>query len=196
MQDDEIVAWRDLVEQMRRPEHADALLGDELADMAEDIGARLDVEPDGRLVEQQAAAADAAARGRFPAGASVRPRGRAPCCRRDRQGRCASAPRRCAAAPRAGRCRAGRRDRAGSASRERSRSSVRGWNTTPSSRSASPGARPMSWPKMPMRPAWMPNSRVISENSVLLPAPLRPSRAVKLAGATLKSTSISARRAP
>ena len=43
----------DLVEQMRRPQHADALLGDELPDMAEDIGARLDVEPDGRLVEQQ-----------------------------------------------------------------------------------------------------------------------------------------------
>ena len=53
MQDDEIVARGDLVEQMRRPEHADALFGDELADMAEDIGARLDVEPDGRLVEQQ-----------------------------------------------------------------------------------------------------------------------------------------------
>ena len=55
---------------------------------------------------------------------------------------------------------------------------------------------PMSWPKMPMCPAWMPNSRVISENSVLLPAPFRPSNAVKLAGATVKPTSISARRAP
>src|ERR1700748_596750 len=53
MQDDEIVARLDLVEQMRRPEHADALFGDELADMAEDIGARLDVEADGGLVEQQ-----------------------------------------------------------------------------------------------------------------------------------------------
>ena len=47
-----------------------------------------------------------------------------------------------------------------------------------------------------MRPVWMPNSRVISENSVLLPAPLRPSSAVKLAGATSKLISISARRAP
>ncbi|MFK4406558.1 hypothetical protein ABH991_003592 [Bradyrhizobium ottawaense] len=27
----------------------------------------------------------------------------------------------------------------------------------------------MSWPKMPTRPLWMPNRRVISENSVLLP---------------------------
>ena len=53
MQDDEIVARHDLVEQMRRPQHADALFGDELPDMAEDIGARLDVEPDGRLIEQQ-----------------------------------------------------------------------------------------------------------------------------------------------
>src|SRR5215475_3569348 len=64
---------------------------------------------------------------------------------------------------------------------ERSRSSVRGWNTTPSSRSASLGARLMSWPKMPMRPLWIPNRRVMRENSVLLPAPLRPSSAVKLA---------------
>ena len=34
MQDDEIVARHDLVEQMRCPEHADALFGDELPDMA------------------------------------------------------------------------------------------------------------------------------------------------------------------
>ena len=53
MQHHEVVARHDLVEQMRGPEHADALLGDELADMAENVGARLDVEPDGRLVEQQ-----------------------------------------------------------------------------------------------------------------------------------------------
>ena len=38
---------------MRGPEHADALLGDQLPDVAEDVGAGLDVEPDGRLVEQQ-----------------------------------------------------------------------------------------------------------------------------------------------
>jgi hypothetical protein len=61
---------------------------------------------------------------------------------------------------------------------------------------ASPGARPMSWPKMLMRPAWMPNSRVISETNVLLPAPLRPSSAVKLARATVKPMSFRARRAP
>ncbi len=45
-------------------------------------------------------------------------------------------------------------------------------------------------------PGCVPNSRVISENSVLLPAPLRPSSTVKLAGATAKLTSMSARRAP
>ena len=42
----------------------------------------------------------------------------------------------------------------------------------------------------------VPNRRVTSENSVLLPAPFSPSSAVKLAGATLKLTSISARRGP
>src|ERR1700759_1543929 len=53
MQDDEIVARLDLVEQMRRPQHADALFGDELPDTPEDIGPGLAVEPDGRLIEQQ-----------------------------------------------------------------------------------------------------------------------------------------------
>src|ERR1700747_1154261 len=38
---------------MRGPQYADPLLGDEFADMAENVGPRLDVEPDGRLVEQQ-----------------------------------------------------------------------------------------------------------------------------------------------
>ena len=111
MQDDEIIARDDLVEQMRGPQHADALLGDKLADMGEDVGAGLDVEPDGRLVEQQK-------------------------------------------------------------------------------------SRPMSWPNLWMRPAWSPNSRVMIENRVLFPAPLRPSRAVKLAGATVKLTSVRARRVP
>ena len=36
MQHHEVVARRDLVEQMRRPEHADALLGDQLADVAQE----------------------------------------------------------------------------------------------------------------------------------------------------------------
>ena len=57
MQHHEVVAGHDLVEQMRGPQHADALLGDELPDVAEDIGAGLDVEADGRLVEQQQARA-------------------------------------------------------------------------------------------------------------------------------------------
>src|SRR5437879_13854976 len=38
---------------MRRPEHADALLGDQLPDVAEDVGAGLDVEANGCLIEQQ-----------------------------------------------------------------------------------------------------------------------------------------------
>src|SRR5438105_2785643 len=40
---------------MRGPEHADALLRHQLADMADDVGARLDVEADGRLVQKQEA---------------------------------------------------------------------------------------------------------------------------------------------
>src|SRR5947208_15081781 len=40
---------------MCRPEHADALLDYQLSDIAEDVGAGLDVEPDGRLVKQQQA---------------------------------------------------------------------------------------------------------------------------------------------
>jgi hypothetical protein len=55
MQDDEIVAGGNLVEQMRRPQHADTLLGDELPDVGQDVRACLDIEPDGRLVEQQQA---------------------------------------------------------------------------------------------------------------------------------------------
>ena len=55
MQHYEIVAGLDLVEQMRRPEHADALLRHQLANVVENIGAGLYVEPDGRLVEQQQA---------------------------------------------------------------------------------------------------------------------------------------------
>src|SRR6185436_7670336 len=57
MQDDEIIVRTDLVEQMRRPQHAYSLFGNELADVVEDVGARLDVEADGRLVEQQQARA-------------------------------------------------------------------------------------------------------------------------------------------
>src|SRR5436190_2783236 len=53
MQDHEIVAGQDFVEQMSGPEHADALLGDQLSDVIEDVGARLNVEPDSRFVEQQ-----------------------------------------------------------------------------------------------------------------------------------------------
>src|SRR5712664_1816056 len=57
MQYHEVIAGDDLVEQMGGPQHADALFGDQPADMAEDIGARLDVEADRRLVKQQQARA-------------------------------------------------------------------------------------------------------------------------------------------
>src|SRR5215472_6975349 len=63
-------------------------------------------------------------------------------------------------------------------------------------RSASPGSRATSWPKMRIDPRWVANSRVTSEKSVLLPAPLSPSRTVKLAGTIAKLTSASACRRP
>src|SRR5215472_14381188 len=53
MQNDKIVAGVNLVEQMRRPQHADAIFGDELPHVAENIGPDLDVEPDGWLIKQQ-----------------------------------------------------------------------------------------------------------------------------------------------
>ena len=43
-------------------------------------------------------------------------------------------------------------------------------------RSAAPAARPTSWPKMRDAPGRIPNRCVISENSVLLPAPFSPSK--------------------
>src|SRR6185437_5613168 len=55
VQDDEIVARHDLVEQVRSPQHTDSLVRDELPHMAENVGARLDIEADGGLVEQQEA---------------------------------------------------------------------------------------------------------------------------------------------
>jgi hypothetical protein len=53
MQNYQVVAGYDLVEQMRSPQHADALLGYQPPHMTEDIGARLDVEANRRLVQQQ-----------------------------------------------------------------------------------------------------------------------------------------------
>jgi hypothetical protein len=57
MQHDHLVGIGGLVDQMRRPQHADALLGDEAAHVPEDVGARRDVETDRRLVEHQKARA-------------------------------------------------------------------------------------------------------------------------------------------
>ena len=55
MQHHEVIAGYDLVEQMGRPQHADVLFGHQLPDMVKDVGARLDIQPDGRLVQQQQA---------------------------------------------------------------------------------------------------------------------------------------------
>ena len=57
MQHDHASSVGDLVDQMRRPQHRDVVLAHQPAHMLEDVGARLDVEPDGRLVEQQQARA-------------------------------------------------------------------------------------------------------------------------------------------
>ena len=52
VQNDEVVARFDLVEKVRGPQHAYALLDDEPLHVAEDLGSRLDVQPDRRLIEQ------------------------------------------------------------------------------------------------------------------------------------------------
>ena len=112
------------------------------ADVARMLGARLDVEPDRRLVEQQqrrpvqqrARDLDAPHLAAGEAARLVVQRGSV----MPTVSSSASIRRR---ASRRGRCRAARHDRRGSASTDRSRSSVRAWNTMPSRRSASPGAR-------------------------------------------------------
>ena len=53
MQHHDMVAVIDLIDQMRRPEYADAFGFSPAGGSCQDAGARLDVEPDGRLVEQQ-----------------------------------------------------------------------------------------------------------------------------------------------
>ena len=53
MQDDEIVALGDLVDQMRRPQDADILVRHESAHVPQNAFPRVDIEPDCRLVEQQ-----------------------------------------------------------------------------------------------------------------------------------------------
>src|ERR1700704_1918803 len=53
VQDDDIVAGFDLVDQMRCPKHADALARDKAPHMLENIRAGLDIEAGGRLVKQQ-----------------------------------------------------------------------------------------------------------------------------------------------
>jgi hypothetical protein len=56
------------------------------------------------------------------------------------------------------------------------------WKTTPSRASAARGSRSMSWPNTAMRPVRALYRRVISANSVVLPAPFRPSKTAKSPG--------------
>src|SRR3954447_18258426 len=53
MQQVDIVLGLDLVEEMGRPENRKAFLGDEGADAGDDVGARLPIKPDRRLVQQE-----------------------------------------------------------------------------------------------------------------------------------------------
>ncbi len=53
MQNDDMIVVANLVDEMGRPEDADSLVGDEAAHDLEKASTRLDVEPGGRLVEQQ-----------------------------------------------------------------------------------------------------------------------------------------------
>ena len=53
MQHDHRIVGRDLVEQMGRPQHGNAALAHQRANMAQDGGARRDVQPDRRFVQHQ-----------------------------------------------------------------------------------------------------------------------------------------------
>ncbi len=53
VQNDEIIIRLDLVKKVSGPQHADALLDNQPPHMAEDLGSRLDVQSNRRLVEQQ-----------------------------------------------------------------------------------------------------------------------------------------------
>ncbi len=55
VQHDDLVVGTDLVDEMRGPQHADAILRHEAAGQRQNVGPRLDVEPRGRLVEQHEA---------------------------------------------------------------------------------------------------------------------------------------------
>ena len=152
VQQHEAVVGRDLVDEVRRPQHAEALLGDEAAHDLHDALARGDVEADGRLVEQQQA--------RVVQEASVRSRAPRPGRRRG----CAPSRRR---GPRAARCAAPGRRAPSLAPRDAVQrgvvgevlgeaqvwlSSVRPWNTTPSRCSATVGLRRTSWPRIRISP--------------------------------------------
>jgi len=76
MQDHEVVAGWISSNRWVAHNNADALLADELTDVGKDVRARLDVESDGRLIEQQQPWALRAARAQSPAAASGRPRDR------------------------------------------------------------------------------------------------------------------------
>ena len=82
------------------------------------------------------------------------------------------------------------------ASTLRSMSSVICWNTTPMRPSARTGATRMFWPHTRTSPASALKSPVSNWNSVLLPAPLGPSKATNSPARTSRSTPFKAGRAP
>ena len=53
MENDEVVARCDFIEQVRCPQHTNAFFGHKAAHVLQDIGASLDIEADCRLVEQE-----------------------------------------------------------------------------------------------------------------------------------------------
>ena len=115
VQHHDVVVVSGFVDQMRRPEHADALRGREPPNMLENVGARFDVEADRRLVEQQQPWAMQQRACDFDRAASARSKG----CRRGR-GCGRSSPRdpepgRSVRRRACWRCRAARHDTSGSA---------------------------------------------------------------------------------
>ena len=55
MQHDDIVLVRDFIDEMRRPQDRHSFRGDKVAHMTDDVGPRLDVEANRRLVKNEQA---------------------------------------------------------------------------------------------------------------------------------------------
>ena len=174
-----------LIDEMGRPQHAEAFRAHELAHMSENIGARLDVEPDGRFVEQQQTrpmqqrarnfdAADLAAReiARLVIGAigEARARQRLLWPRCFRLGAADSVQGRVI------------KKILHDAQFEIERARLK--HDAEAAQGFTGFARDIMAEDLDRCPRAPRISRVMSENSVLLPAPLRPSRTVKLPRST------------